>query len=83
MSLFRDNGVVLHTYRLGEADRIVVLFTEHHGKVRAVAKGVRRTTSKFGLWAQEVSPAPIAINRAMRCMSGYSIVPVYSAANTR
>ena len=48
MSLFRDNGVVLRTYRLGEADRIVVFLTEHHGKVRAVAKGVRRTASKFG-----------------------------------
>src|SRR6516165_7854209 len=48
MSLFRDNGVVLRTYRLGEADRIVVFLTERHGKVRAVAKGVRKTTSKFG-----------------------------------
>lgn len=48
MSLFRDRGVVLRTYRLGEADRIVVVLTEHHGKVRAVAKGVRRTGSKFG-----------------------------------
>ena len=48
MSLFRDRGVVLRTYRLGEADRIVVFLTERHGKVRAVAKGVRRTTSKFG-----------------------------------
>lgn len=48
MSLFRDRGVVLRTYRLGEADRIIVLLTEGHGKVRAVAKGVRRTSSKFG-----------------------------------
>jgi DNA repair protein RecO (recombination protein O) len=48
VSLFRDRGVVLRTYRLGEADRIVVFLTEAHGKVRAVAKGVRRTTSKFG-----------------------------------
>ena len=48
MSLLRDQGVVLRTYRLGEADRIVVLLTEEHGKVRAVAKGVRRTASKFG-----------------------------------
>jgi DNA repair protein RecO (recombination protein O) len=46
--LFRDAGVVLRTYRLGEADRIIVLFTERHGKVRAVAKGVRKTKSKFG-----------------------------------
>jgi len=48
VSLFRDHGVVLRTYRLGEADRIVVLLTENNGKVRAVAKGVRRTNSKFG-----------------------------------
>ena len=48
MTLFRDRGVVLRTIRLGEADRIVTLMTEQHGKVRAVAKGVRRTTSKFG-----------------------------------
>jgi DNA repair protein RecO (recombination protein O) len=40
--------VVLRTIRLGEADRIVTLMTEEHGKVRAVAKGVRRTSSKFG-----------------------------------
>ena len=48
MSQFRDRGVVLRTIRLGEADRIVTLMTERHGKVRAVAKGVRRTTSRFG-----------------------------------
>jgi DNA repair protein RecO (recombination protein O) len=48
VSLFRDRGVVLRSYRLGEADRIVVFLTERHGKVRAVAKGVRKTTSKFG-----------------------------------
>lgn len=48
MTLLRDSGVVLRTYRLGEADRIIVLVTEQHGKVRAVAKGVRKTTSKWG-----------------------------------
>ncbi len=48
MSLVRDKGIVLRTYRLGEADRIIVFMTEMHGKVRAVAKGVRKTTSKFG-----------------------------------
>lgn len=46
--LYRDAGIVLRTYRLGEADRIVVLLTRGHGKVRAVAKGVRKTKSKFG-----------------------------------
>src|SRR3954469_22125249 len=46
--LYRDSGVVLRTIKLGEADRIVTVFTQGHGKVRAVAKGVRKTTSKFG-----------------------------------
>ncbi|HEY0636102.1 MAG TPA: DNA repair protein RecO, partial [Pseudonocardiaceae bacterium] len=48
MSLYRDTGVVLRVHKLGEADRIVTLLTRRHGKVRAVAKGVRRTTSRFG-----------------------------------
>jgi len=45
---YRDEGVVLRTHKLGEADRIVILLTRNHGQVRAVAKGVRRTSSKFG-----------------------------------
>lgn len=48
MSLYRDEAVVLRTWKLGEADRIVSLHTRIHGKVRGVAKGVRRTRSKFG-----------------------------------
>ena len=48
MSTYRDTGVVLRTYRLGEADRIVVIMTAQHGKVRAVAKGVRKPKSRFG-----------------------------------
>ena len=53
--LYRDTAVVLRTYRLGEADRIVVLLTEHHGKVRAVAKGVRKTMSRFGARLEPMS----------------------------
>jgi DNA repair protein RecO (recombination protein O) len=48
MGLYRDEGVVLRTIRLGEADRIVTFVTPAHGKVRAVAKGVRKTKSRFG-----------------------------------
>lgn len=46
--LYKDEGIVLKTIKLGEADRIVTIFTRGHGKVRAVAKGVRRTKSRFG-----------------------------------
>jgi DNA repair protein RecO (recombination protein O) len=46
--VYRDEGVVLRTAPLGEADRIVTLLTRRNGRVRAVAKGVRRTSSRFG-----------------------------------
>ena len=48
MPTYRDEAVVLRTHKLGEADRIITLLSRHHGKIRAVAKGVRRTSSKFG-----------------------------------
>lgn len=39
---------MLRTHKLGEADRIVTMLSRYHGQIRAVAKGVRRTASKFG-----------------------------------
>lgn len=48
MPTYRDSGVVLRTHPLGESDRIITLLTREHGRVRAVARGVRRTASRFG-----------------------------------
>lgn len=48
MTLYKEQGIVLRTYKLGEADRIVSIMTQGSGKVRAVAKGVRKTKSRFG-----------------------------------
>src|SRR5690606_13043863 len=48
MALYRDHGVVLRSWKLGEADRIVSIVTRENGKVRAVAKGVRKPSSRFG-----------------------------------
>ena len=48
MQGYRDDGVVLRTQKLGEADRIITLLTRHNGRVRAVARGIRRTKSRFG-----------------------------------
>lgn len=48
MATFRDQGIVLRTHKLGETDRILTLLTQGRGKVRAVAKGVRRPGSRFG-----------------------------------
>jgi len=55
VALYRDEAVVIRTYKLGEADRIVVLFTRDRGKVRAVAKGVRKTSSRFGARLEQAS----------------------------
>ena len=48
VSLYRDDGIVLRTHKLGEADRIISILTRRNGRIRAVAKGVRRTKSRFG-----------------------------------
>lgn len=45
---YRDEAIVLHTQKLGEADRIITMLSREHGQIRAVAKGVRKTTSRFG-----------------------------------
>lgn len=48
MPNYRDEGIVLRTHKLGEVDRILTILTKDHGQIRAVAKGVRKTSSRFG-----------------------------------
>lgn len=48
MPSYRDEVIVLRTHKLGEADRIVTVLGKTHGKIRAVAKGVRKTGSRIG-----------------------------------
>ncbi len=44
---YRDEAVVLNTHDFGESDRIIVLYTPLHGKIKAVAKGARRSRKRF------------------------------------
>lgn len=67
---YRDEAIVLRMHKLGEADRIVTMLTRSPGKVRAVAKGVRRTNS------------PLAETEAIRCAPG-SQMPVAQSDNLR
>jgi DNA repair protein RecO (recombination protein O) len=46
--VYRDDALVLRVQKLGESDRIITMLTRRHGRIRAAAKGVRRTTSRFG-----------------------------------
>ena len=48
MPPYKEQGIVLRSHKLGEADKIVTIMTQGSGKVRAVAKGIRKTTSRFG-----------------------------------
>jgi DNA repair protein RecO (recombination protein O) len=61
--LYKDEGVVLKTIPLGEADRIVTLFTRQNGRVRAVAKGIRKTKSRFGGRLEPYTRAALIVYR--------------------
>lgn len=60
--LYRDEAVVLRTHKLSDADRIITLLTRHHGKVRAVGNGVRRTTSRFGSRLEPFTHVDLQLN---------------------
>lgn len=63
MRTYRDEAIVLRTHKLGEADRIITLLTRHNGQVRAVAKGVRKTTSRFGARLEPFSLVSLQLHR--------------------
>lgn len=48
MGLIETQGLILKSYGLAEADKIVVILTQHQGLIRGVAKGAKRPKSKFG-----------------------------------
>src|SRR5215204_4691361 len=48
MAVYRSKGIVLRSIRYGEADRILDLYTREAGLVSIIAKGIRRTKSRFG-----------------------------------
>jgi DNA repair protein RecO (recombination protein O) len=77
--LYRDDAVVLRCQKLGESDRIITLFTRQHGRVRAVAKGVRRTTSKFGARLEPFGHVDIQIaeGRSLHTVSQVEAIDLY------
>ena len=73
MPTYNDVAIVLRTHKLGEHDRIVTMLLRGRGKVRAVAKGVRRTKSKFG---SRLEPAMIV---QVQCYEGRNLDTVTQA----
>jgi DNA repair protein RecO (recombination protein O) len=73
VTLYRDTGVVLRVQKLGEADRIVTLLTRRRGKVRAVAKGVRRTRSRWGARLEPFNHVDVQCYTNERAITGRSL----------
>ena len=74
--LYRDQGVVLRSIKLGETDRIVTVLAQGHGKVRAVAKGVRKPGSRFGARLEPTT------HLAFQCYRGRSDLDVVTQVET-
>ncbi len=69
--------MVLRTFRLGEADRVLHLYTAEHGRVGAVAKGVRRTRSRLGGRLEPFSHVELMLHRGrgeLHTVTGASLV---------
>src|SRR5688500_4266161 len=82
MPLYKEQGVVLRSSKLGEADKIVTVMTQGSGKVRAVAKGIRKTTSRFGARLEPFTHVSLMVYRgrgALDTVSQAEILSPFSA----
>ena len=80
-SPYRDRALVVRTHDFGEADRIIVLLTRHHGVVRGVAKGVRRARSRFGSRLQHFVDIDVQLypGRNLESITGADTVAYYGS----
>jgi len=62
----KTQAVVLRSIRYGEADRILHLYTPEHGRIGAIAKGARRTRSRFGALLDPIVDRLLRTPRAER-----------------
>jgi DNA repair protein RecO (recombination protein O) len=60
---YRTEAVVLRSFRLGEADRVLHLYTLDRGRVGAVAKGIRKTKSRFGARLEPLSHVDLLLHQ--------------------
>lgn len=76
MRRYRDQAIVLGHHALGEADRIVVMLSRGHGQVRAVAKGVRRTRSRFGARLEPFTLVDVELHpgRSLEIVTGADLI---------
>ena len=78
-------AVVLRSFRLGEADRVLHLYTEEHGRLGAVAKGVRKTKSRFGGRLEPFSHVELTLHQGrgeLQTVTGASLVRSHDRARS-
>jgi DNA repair protein RecO (recombination protein O) len=80
---YKTEAVVLRSFRLGEADRVLHLYTLARGRVGAVAKGVRRTKSRFGARLEPLSHVELMLHQGggeLHTVTGVDLVHSHHAA---
>jgi DNA repair protein RecO (recombination protein O) len=80
---YKTEGVVLRSLRLGEADRVLHLYTLEQGRVGAVAKGVRRTKSRFGARLEPLSHVELVLHKGageLQTVTGVDLIRPHAAA---
>src|SRR2546427_8448537 len=60
---YKTEAVVLRSFRFGEADRVLHLYTLERGRIGAVAKGIRKTKSRFGARLEPLSHAELMLHQ--------------------
>ena len=70
---------MLRSMKLGEADKIVTVMTQGSGKVRAVAKGIRKTTSRFGARLEPFTHVSLMVYRGRGSLDTVSQAEIVSA----
>jgi DNA repair protein RecO (recombination protein O) len=60
---YKTEAVVLRSFRLGEADRVLHLYTLERGRIGAVAKGIRKTKSRFGARLEPLSHVDLMLHQ--------------------
>src|SRR5918993_3433689 len=80
---FKTEAIVLRSFRLGEADRVLHLYTADRGRVGAVAKGIRRTKSRFGARLEPLSHVELLLHQGsgeLGTVTGVDLVRSHHAA---
>jgi DNA repair protein RecO (recombination protein O) len=80
---YKTEAVVLRSFRFGEADRVLHVYTLSRGRVGAVAKGVRKTRSRFGARLEPLSHVELLLHQGsgeLQTVTGVELINSHRAA---